>query len=194
MTKALLLSLIGFAGFLVVDVGAIRTRAGVRGGVNLLAALSLGAAFWAVVRMASPLPVSFPVRLTGAILALTGALFTIYVVFVEIPLLQRLLNLSSSALVRCGTYATCRHPAFWGILLFLAGTSLLIPASTVWFLAATWATLELALVTVQDVWIFPSVFPDYNVYRRETPFLVPTRESLKAGWQTYSKRPSSFPS
>ena len=80
-----------------------------------------------------------------------------------------------------GTYALVRHP---GVHWFFFVHSLLALAMASWSLAIAvpcWTGANLALSLVQDRVLFPRIFgPAYTGYRREAPFLIPTRRSLRA--------------
>ncbi len=185
MTRIFVLSLVGFLGFLAADVRPVRAHGLLRWMVFTLAALALGAALVRALVPGFP-PLASPSAWAGAFLAAAGAALSVYTTLVEIPLLQRLLRLPAGVMRR-GTYAVCRHPGFWGLVLFVGGLSLLAPMPRVWFLALVWMALDFAVVAVQDVWVFPRVFPGYHQYRREVPFLIPTRKSLQQGCRTYTR-------
>jgi protein-S-isoprenylcysteine O-methyltransferase Ste14 len=89
-------------------------------------------------------------------------------------------------LVRTGTYALCRHPGFLWYCGLLAGLFLLSRSQWLLFAGPAWACANLALVAVEDKFIFPRLLPGYTAYRRETPFLIPTARSLRL----FFKRPS----
>ena len=184
MGKAILLSVVGFGGFLVVDIRFVRGRSWLRSLVLLVSSLALTSALWLTIAPHRGLLFSSPLAPVGLLLVILGAWMTVYTVFIEIPLFQRA---AQTTLVQTGTYAICRHPAFWGILMFVTGMSLLVPVSSMWMLALLWVGLELALITVQDVWVFPTLFPEYRQYRKETPFVLPTRKSLREGWTSYTR-------
>ncbi|MDD3822457.1 MAG: hypothetical protein PHN93_01725 [Sphaerochaetaceae bacterium] len=95
------------------------------------------------------------------------AALLIYSVFIEIPLSGS----ANGALFRGGTYRLSRHPGF----LWYTGINLLV-SLYFWeipiLLLCTGLTLcNLLLITVEDLFLFPKIFPDYKEYRKETPFL-----------------------
>jgi protein-S-isoprenylcysteine O-methyltransferase Ste14 len=83
-------------------------------------------------------------------------------------------------LVTAGTYALVRHPGvlwyfFFHLLLGVASGSALLLLAT-----PLWAGLNAAVAAVQDLIVFPKVFgAPYGEYRREVPFLVPSRASFR---------------
>ena len=182
MWAAVLLSLAGFGGFLAVDAGSVHRHPRARYLILSTASLLQIAALSIVIARHYSVFLSSPWKRSGFALGVLGAVWTVYTVFIEIPMLQRVTH---ATLVQTGTYAICRHPAFWGILLFVVGMSLLVPTPSMWGLALLWVVLELALITVQDVCVFPARFPEYRQYREKTPFLIPTQKSLREGWHSY---------
>ncbi len=186
MRVALILSVIGFGGILVVDVNALRERPRARALLFTLALTSLSVALVQALIRGKDLIVPSSWRFwVGGILTLAGGLLALYTVLVEIPLWQKRNAGQASALVTMGTYAACRHPGFWGTSLFVLGLSVLVPAPHMWVLAVTWFLLELIVVFVQDRWIFPTMFPEYKKYQQCVPFLLPTRHSLRKAWLSY---------
>lgn len=188
------LSVAGFGGFLVVDLGPVQRNRLARLGILTVAVAALVVALLLALTGRARARVPALWRGMGGGLALLGAAFTVYTVFIEIPLIWRRTGRAQGTLVREGTYAVCRHPGFWGILMFVCGLSLLVPAPRVWGLAALWVGLELIVVAVQDVWIFPARFPDYETYRQQTPFLIPRLPGLRAAWAWYRHHATNTPS
>lgn len=193
MDWIVVLSVVGFAGFLVVDLGPVQRSRFVHIGILTVAVAALTVALLLAVMSRGRAPVPAFYRGMGAGLALLGGAFTVYTVFIEIPLIWRRTGRARGTLVREGMYAVCRHPGFWGILVFVCGVSLLVPTPRMWRLAVLWVGLELVLVAVQDVWIFPARFPDYKAYRRETPFLIPRLSGLRAAWVWYRHHAMNTP-
>lgn len=77
-----------------------------------------------------------------------------------------------------GMYALCRHPGvlwFGFFYLALAGMIGTLRAAGDGCLLTAWNT---AYICLQDRVIFPQTFSDYGEYRKTTPFLFPSRESL----------------
>jgi len=86
-----------------------------------------------------------------------------------------------------GMYALCRHP---GILWFCFLYACLIPgAGFPPVLASLYCLLNILLGWVEDKWIFPRLFTDYNDYKQRTPFLIPTAKSLRAWIHPADEKP-----
>lgn len=77
-----------------------------------------------------------------------------------------------------GVYALCRHP---GVLWFggLYGCLWLSCGLPLWE-AALYSGLNLLLVVFEDCCVFPAKLEGYDAYQAETPFLLPSRRSIRA--------------
>lgn len=184
-----LLSLIGFCAFGVIDSAAFVRFAKGRSIISLLGAASLILAFTLASNEGQPLGIPDWLEFPGWVLSLLGGCLLIYSVFIEIPLTirRRQSNLSGDSrltLVQTGTYALCRHPGFWWLLLFLCGQVLVIRRSEMLRLAVMWMALDFLLVFVQDRILFPARFSGYKNYRYLTPFLIPSRQSIRTVFQS----------
>lgn len=80
-------------------------------------------------------------------------------------------------LVTTGAYALCRHPSVWVMLFFCL---LLIPAANFdpWY-ATIFSVCGLLLAMYEDINVFPVLMRGYNTYKDTTPFLFPTKESIR---------------
>ena len=86
-----------------------------------------------------------------------------------------------------GMYALCRHP---GILWFCFLYACLIPgAGAPPAVALLYCLLNILLGWVEDKWIFPRMFTDYDAYKQRVPFLIPTLKSLRAWIHPKGDRP-----
>ena len=86
-----------------------------------------------------------------------------------------------------GMYRLCRHPGFlWftGAYIFLA---LGIQDTAAAQVVAVFIVCNFAYVLLQDLWTFPHLFEDYNTYKKNVPFLIPTARSLKCSFSTKRK-------
>ena len=115
----------------------------------------------------------------------------IYTLFFALPFEETYLEINQKRMVYTeGVYCLCRHP---GVLWF-AGAYLCFWGMTgnlsrgIYFISMIlWDCLYIVL---QDVWIFPATFTNYDAYKRSTPFLFPDRKSLKAflNWNAERKK------
>jgi len=185
MVAAAALSLAGFSAFLALDLDAVRNRAVLHAAATVagpVLLLSAAAASWS---QGAPLPAPAWTRPAGAVLVAAGAALLAYSLFIELARAPKPAGAQAPPLVRTGTYALCRHPGYWWLLLFLAGLVLVAGRSGALQLAIGWAGLNLALVYAQDRVLFPRRFPDYPQYRRATPFLVPNAASIRSAIHSF---------
>jgi protein-S-isoprenylcysteine O-methyltransferase Ste14 len=82
------------------------------------------------------------------------------------------------AVCTTGVYALCRHP---GVLWFAGvyGCLWLTVGLPLWE-AALYCGLNVLLVAFEDLCVFPARLEGYDAYRVQTPFLLPTRQSIRA--------------
>ena len=105
----------------------------------------------------------------------------IYTLFFALPFDETYLEESSERMAYTkGVYSLCRHP---GVLWF-SGAYLCF-----WGMTGDWSrgifflsmiALNCIYIIIQDIWIFPETFTNYEEYKRITPFLLPNRRSIKA--------------
>ncbi len=106
---------------------------------------------------------------------LTGLL--IYSVLIEIPLYyHRMKGRESSPgsappqLYRQGTYGFSRHPGF---IWYTGINSLFIILDTRYLMLMVILTIcNLLLIIVEDIHIFPRLFPGYEAYKESVPFIL----------------------
>jgi protein-S-isoprenylcysteine O-methyltransferase Ste14 len=113
--------------------------------------------------------------LFAIIAAISGALL-IWSVFIEIGATRKSRQLSPNATVDTGSYGVCRHPGFWWYALLALSLSAWRGLDTYLFPAIFMIALDFILVLIQDVYIFPNIFPGYDDYKKSVPFLIPRRK------------------
>lgn len=95
------------------------------------------------------------------------AALLIYSVFLEIPLA----DVEAGTLYRKGTYRLSRHPGF----LWYTGINILIAIyfldGSIILLCGALTVCNLALIIIEDRFLFPRMFAGYEDYRKQTPFL-----------------------
>lgn len=114
-----------------------------------------------------------------------SSVFPLYILILVIPLLLFFLSLliysvfieihknhdTSSVLYQKGTYSFSRHPGF---LWYTAINCIFVCYYwdiRVTFLCASLTLCNLALITIEDLFIFPRMFSQYHEYKKHTPFL-----------------------
>ena len=121
----------------------------------------------------------------GWFLLPVSTLLLAYSLFLELPFSRTYYSTGHSpVLITTGTYALVRHPTvpWYALVLF---SLLLVSRSQLLLLAIpVWLTLDIVWVVLQERLLLSKVFPEYEMYRRTTPMLIPTTSSLKACFQS----------
>ena len=119
------------------------------------------------------------VHVCGWIMFPIALAFLTYTLFGSLPFKSTYLDKGvGSELVKTGLYGIVRHPGIYGfagvmLSLFLLSTSKLMALA-----GLTWLTIDIILVIFQDIAVFGRMFPGYARYKKETPMLIPTWQSL----------------
>lgn len=125
----------------------------------------------------------------GDILLLAGALVCfaalIYSLFFALPFKETYTEQSDGRRVYSGgVYALCRHPGilcFFGTYLMLGLAALPTPMIVN---CVIFSLLNLAYAWFQDRITFPKTFCDYDDYKKNVPFLIPTKNSVSMAYKT----------
>ncbi len=83
-------------------------------------------------------------------------------------------------LVKSGLYALVRHPGIYWVALFFFSLVFISDSHIMLIAAPIFVVLNTSLVVFQDKYFFPRMFKGYDQYQKETPMLVPNRQSIKA--------------
>ena len=115
------------------------------------------------------------------VLALAAALFLleVYTLFFALPVKASYARPGEKRpACTTGVYALCRHP---GVLWFMGlYACLYLAAGLPLWEAAAYGGLNMGLVVFEDRCVFPARLEGYGAYRAATPFLLPTRRSVRA--------------
>lgn len=105
----------------------------------------------------------------------------VYSLFLNLPFRETYVAAGvGKKLVTTGLYAVVRHPGVHWFILVMLSLVLISRASLLLIAAPVFILLDIILVIVQDRFFFGRMFDGYDRYRRETPMLVPNRQSLIA--------------
>lgn len=126
---------------------------------------------------------SIPVYLNwvGWFLLAVSVVMIMFALFINLPFRKTYISTGvGDKLIKTGLYALVRHPGvYWATFLFFS--LVLISNSRLMLIAAPiFTVLNIALVIVQDKYLFPKMFKGYDKYQQETPMLVPNRRSVIA--------------
>lgn len=117
----------------------------------------------------------------------------VYTLFFALPFDETYLEKSKERIAYTeGVYSLCRHPGvlwFAGAYLCFVGMSGDLSRGIYFILMIFWNYLY---IIVQDFWIFPVTFTNYEDYKKNTPFLLPNRRSINAflSWNRERKKRS----
>ena len=115
----------------------------------------------------------------------------IYTLFFALPFDKTYQNESEKRMAYTeGVYALCRHPGvLWFIrfYMFLAWGMNSREVMSYGIIISIWNVLY---VILQDCYSFPLTFINYRSYQKETPFLIPTRKSIRTCLSTLYRKKS----
>jgi protein-S-isoprenylcysteine O-methyltransferase Ste14 len=102
----------------------------------------------------------------------------IYSVFIEIGLQSPYNGCKERMAIDKGTYGLVRHPGFiWFLLLILILISLYRNIQFALF-ALCITFMNFVLILIEDLFLFPKLFVNYEDYKRKVPFIIPRLSSI----------------
>ena len=117
----------------------------------------------------------------GWVLLTISLLLLIYSLFVNLPFRKTYIATGvGDKLITTGLYALVRHPWIHCFTLVLLSLVLVSKSSLLLIAAPIFILLPIVLAVIQDKFVFGRMFDGYESYQRETPMLVPNRQSLNA--------------
>lgn len=121
-------------------------------------------------------------------LAFVSFLCLIYCLFFALPFAETYVETQNERHVfDKGVYALCRHPGvlcFFALYLFLGLSALPQPLLLYGIILSF---LNFLYVLFQDLVTFPKTFHDYAEYRKKTPFIIPTPQSIRLAIHTMKR-------
>ena len=128
-------------------------------------------------------------RIFFLLIALAGALLEYSALFSSLPSASTYLGENErNPLVDSGMYALCRHPGALWFPIFSLSLALGLENWELLAAAGLASALNLLYVWFQDRLIFPKTITDYAQYRKNTPFLIPTAQSVSRAIGKESKK------
>jgi len=175
----ILMGALGFPIFHLVDLAAIKRIAWAKPlawitGCGLIAA---GAVFASL----SPDRFILPIwAITcGWVLFIASMLQLLHSLFINLPFYKTYFKVGvSDELVTSGLYAVVRHPGVYGLGIALFSLVLVSQAKLMLDAALVWMAIDIMVVMIQDMFFFDRMFNEYKEYRKNTPMLLPTWQSL----------------
>ncbi|MDD3109530.1 MAG: hypothetical protein PHH32_02645 [Eubacteriales bacterium] len=134
------------------------------------------------------LTVAFPLRVFFFLLAALAACLEAIALLLALPAGETYLGAGENALVDRGMYALCRHPGALWLPALLISLALALGSQGLLLAGVLASALNTLYVFYQDLWVFPKTIPGYAEYKKTTPFLIPTRASLKKALGTTRHR------
>ena len=175
---------VGCLGFLTIHLADIFSLRKVPGAKPLSWLIGVGLLVYAVTMLslaADKLPLPQWLVWSGTALLAVSFWLLVYSLFVNLPFRKTYVATGSGdRLITSGLYALVRHPGVHWFILVLAALVLVSRSEMLLIAAPVFAAIDVALVLVQDRFIFGRMFEDYPRYRQTTPMLVPNRKSLNA--------------
>ena len=175
---------VGCLGFLTIHLADIFSLRKVLGAKPLSWLIGVGLLVYALTMLSlSPVKLPLPEWLVwpGAALLTASFWLLVYSLFVNLPFSKTYVATGSGdRLITSGLYALVRHPGLHWFVLVLAALVLVSRSEMMLLAAPIFTALDVALVLVQDRFVFGRMFEDYAQYRQTTPMLVPNRKSLNA--------------
>lgn len=119
-----------------------------------------------------------------AILCLAAGLFflgaLIYTLFFAIPFHDTYQEFKEEPNVcDTGVYGLCRHPGVLWFFFFYLFMGIGLQDIRLLTGGLLFSFCNLLYVILQDLWTFPKQFPDYDRYKKDVPFLIPTGKSIR---------------
>jgi protein-S-isoprenylcysteine O-methyltransferase Ste14 len=174
--------LLGCLAFLIAfffDLAALRNAAYLKQAIGLSFALLFGFSLIMVCLGAERVPLPQWVSWLGWPLLILSALLLTYSILIEIPFKQTYAaDGVGDKLVKTGTYALVRHPGVPWFGLFLLALLAITRSKLLLIAAPVWLLMDVLYVWIQESFYFDKMFPGYEQYKRETPMLIPNRESI----------------
>jgi len=174
----------GCLGFLVIhlfDIVSLKRFRGVKPLTWILGSGLLVYALAIVSLRSDKLPLPTWSTWLGWVLLTISLLLLIYSLFVNLPFRKTYIATGvGDKLITTGLYALVRHPWIHCFTLVLLSLVLVSKSSLLLIAAPIFILLPIVLAVIQDKFAFGRMFDGYESYQRETPMLVPNRQSLNA--------------
>jgi protein-S-isoprenylcysteine O-methyltransferase Ste14 len=175
---------VGCLGFLAIHLADMFSLRRVPGAKPLSWLIGVGLLVYAVTMLAlaeGKLPLPQWLVWSGTALLAVSFWLLVYSLFVNLPFRKTYVATGSGdRLITSGLYALVRHPGVHWFIMVLAALVLVSRSEMLLIAAPIFAAIDVALVIVQDRFIFGRMFEDYARYRQTTPMLMPNRRSLNA--------------
>ena len=124
---------------------------------------------------------------TRQLLCLVGCLASaaglVYTLFFALPFEDTYMESESLPLMDRGVYGLCRHPGFWMLALVYLFLWFFFSSDSLKICFLLYTACNFIYVWVQDAYIFPQYIRGYDEYKKNVPFLIPTKKSFKKAFR-----------
>lgn len=111
--------------------------------------------------------------------ALTFLSLLVYTLFFALPFVETYFSFDQTKAVRTGMYGLSRHIGVLWFILMYACLSLLFKDHAFTLFAVISSLMNLGYIIIQDNYTFIRIFCDYQEYKKEVPFLIPSYKTIK---------------
>jgi protein-S-isoprenylcysteine O-methyltransferase Ste14 len=185
----IIVGILGFAAALAFDWASLKRIPVIKQLVGLLAIFLLVYASVMVCHSPAKLELPIPARIIGGCLLPVFLCLLVYSLFIELPFRSTYAEQGvGNKLIGTGTYALVRHPGVIWLAIVYLSLALLFPSTTLFFAIIIWLVMDIIYVILQEKLFFLKMFPNYRDYQRQTPFLIPTRQSISACLKSIDRR------
>jgi protein-S-isoprenylcysteine O-methyltransferase Ste14 len=184
--------LIGCLGFIITHLFDVVALSGIRKVKPVIWLTGNGLIAYSLVSLCISVPkIGLPAWLAwvGWPLVLLGLFFQVAAITTDLPVKKTYVEAGTgNQLIKTGFFAMARHPGVIFFIFLTIGLTLVSDSLFMLIAVPIFGALDIILVTIQDKYFFPKMFTGYDEYRKETPSIFPTTNSIKACVKTI-KRP-----
>jgi protein-S-isoprenylcysteine O-methyltransferase Ste14 len=117
----------------------------------------------------------------GWFLFAVSLLMITFALFINLPFRKTYISTGiGDKLIKTGLYALVRHPGIYWVASFMFSLVFISKSQLMLIAAPIFCIVNTVLVVLEDIYFFPKMFEGYDKYQKETPMLVPNRQSIKA--------------
>lgn len=102
-----------------------------------------------------------------------------YSLFFEVGVMSTYGKNNKPSLVTKGTYGLVRHPGVIWLLIVFINLYFIFGNELIIYTGITWTLVNVVYVYIQEKFIFEKIFIEYKEYKKVTPMIIPTFNSIK---------------
>jgi protein-S-isoprenylcysteine O-methyltransferase Ste14 len=119
---------------------------------------------------------------------LLSTIMLVYILFFAIPFDDSYITqFNERKAYKERVYALTRHPGIIPFTLMYLIIAYALKSNEVTIFSVIMILMNVMYVYLQDKYFFPKLFSDYDIYKQQTPFLIPNKTSVKKAIKTYRK-------